>query len=208
MQNSALTELEMSRLIDRYDLLLTHNFLDDIRCQEIIQEADAGESNPATIYGYGEPGYVHDQVRRAARLKLPSTTTEFINYRLMEHRSTIEQHFSIALNDCEEPQFLRYDVGDFFVAHQDGNTGLLRIRSDEERKVSVVIFLNAQSEEADSGTYSGGSLKFSDYRAEPQYSEFELPVNPGMLVAFRSELTHEVTPVTRGKRYSIVSWYR
>jgi predicted 2-oxoglutarate/Fe(II)-dependent dioxygenase YbiX len=31
---------------------------------------------------------------------------------------------------------------------------------------------------------------------------------PGTLVAFRSETTHEVTPVTHGQRYTIVSWYR
>ena len=31
---------------------------------------------------------------------------------------------------------------------------------------------------------------------------------PGTLVAFRAETTHEVTPVTRGERYAIVSWYR
>jgi len=29
-----------------------------------------------------------------------------------------------------------------------------------------------------------------------------------MLVAFRSETTHEVTPVTHGERYSIASWFR
>ena len=31
---------------------------------------------------------------------------------------------------------------------------------------------------------------------------------PGTLVAFRSETTHEVTPVTHGERFSIASWYR
>jgi predicted 2-oxoglutarate/Fe(II)-dependent dioxygenase YbiX len=31
---------------------------------------------------------------------------------------------------------------------------------------------------------------------------------PGTLVAFPSETTHEVTPITHGERLSIVSWYR
>ena len=208
MPNYSLSQPEVSRLIDRYDLRLTPNFLDETMCQKIIQQADACTSNPATVYGHGDFGSVHNRVRKASRLRLPTTTTEFVNYRLMEHKKTIAEHFSISLNDCEEPQFLRYDVGDFFVAHQDGNTGLLQLTSDAERKVSVVIFLNRQSERADSDTYSGGSLKFSDYCAEPPDSEFELPVYAGMLVAFRSELTHEVTPVTQGKRYSIASWYR
>jgi SM-20-related protein len=208
MPSDSLSQSDIVRFIDKYDLLLTPNFLDEVGCQEIIRQADASRSNPATIYGVGELGRVHDGVRKASRLTPPSTTTAFINHRLMEHKKTIEQHFSISLNDCEEPQFLRYDVGGFFVAHQDGNTGLLKLTSDAERKVSVVIFLNRQSERADSDTYSGGSLKFSNYRAKPPYNEFELSAQAGMLVAFRSELTHEVTPVTRGRRYSIVSWYR
>ncbi|MCA1578026.1 MAG: 2OG-Fe(II) oxygenase [Acidobacteria bacterium] len=30
----------------------------------------------------------------------------------------------------------------------------------------------------------------------------------GTLIAFRAETTHEVTPVTHGERYSMVSWFR
>jgi predicted 2-oxoglutarate/Fe(II)-dependent dioxygenase YbiX len=31
---------------------------------------------------------------------------------------------------------------------------------------------------------------------------------PGTLICFRAETTHEVLPVTRGERVSIVSWFR
>jgi len=200
--------MDISRLIAWYDLLLTPNFLDDVTCRQLIQEAQASGSDPATVYGQNDVGQVNDRVRKACRLKMPATTTEFVRQRLIEHKKTIEDRFSVSLNNCEEPQFLRYDVGGFFVAHQDGNTGLIRLTSDAERKVSISLLLNSQSENEVSGTYNGGSLKFSDYRAEPQYSEFHLPIEAGTLVAFRSELTHEVTPITHGERYSIVSWYR
>ena len=198
----------LEQLVDRYGLRLTNNFLDEATCLNIIAAMHASEAKAATIHGYRDSAHVYDRIRKVTRLELPPAIIESVSKRLLDHKRTLEQHFSLSLHDCENPQFLRYNVGDFFVAHQDGNTGLLRLTSDAERKVSVVIFLNGQSEYADSGTYSGGSLKFSDYSAEPPYDEFELPVSPGMLVAFRSELTHEVTPVTRGQRYSIVSWYR
>jgi len=200
--------MEISQLIDKYDLLLTHNFLNAVTCRQLIQEAQAFGSHSATVYGQNDSGHVNDRVRKATRLIMPPATTEFVNDRLMEHKKTVEDRFSISLNSCEEPQFLRYDVGDFFVAHQDGNTGLLQLKSDRERRISVVIFLNQQSAEPHPDSYSGGSLKFTDYRAQPDYREFCLPSEAGTLVAFRSELTHEVTPVTHGKRYSIVSWYR
>lgn len=95
-------------------------------------------------------------------------------------------------------------LGDFFVAHQDGNTGMLRLDT-EARQVSVSIFLNCESETYQADSYCGGALVFSDWRKD---ARFRLAGKPGMLVAFRSEITHEVVPVTDGERYAIVSWYR
>jgi SM-20-related protein len=122
----------------------------------------------------------------------------------MDQRERVAEHFGVRLSRCEEPQFLWYRTGDFFVAHQDGNTGLVRLDSDKSRLVSVSIFLNQQSETAENDSYSGGSLVFSDWRLD---TRFDLAGEAGTLVAFRSEITHEVTPVTHGERYAIVSWY-
>ena len=200
--------MNASELIAKYDLLVAPKFFDDSTCQEIIEQLVGSASTPATVYGASESGAVDERVRRTSRLTPSQTTLEFVTRRLLEYKETIEQHFRISLTDCEAPQFLRYNVGDFFVAHQDGNTGMLRLTTDATRKISITIFLNAQSNEQLGGSYRGGSLKFSNYRADKEYREFELPSEPGLLVAFRSELTHEVTPVTNGERYSIVNWYR
>ena len=92
----------------------------------------------------------------------------------------------------------------YFVAHQDGNTGMLRSER-EERKVSAVIFLNIQSETPEPNAYGGGSLLFHPRGAsEP----FRQTAEGGTLVAFRAETTHEVEPVTHGERFTIASWYR
>jgi SM-20-related protein len=195
-------------LIAKYDLLLTPGFLDESTCQSIIEQTRYSSFVPATVYGRTDSGSVDQRVRKASRLNPSDVTVEFINRRLLEHKPKVERHFQITLQDVEEPHFLRYQVGDFFVAHQDGNTGLIRLNTESDRKISVVIFLNRQTDESMFGTYCGGGLKFSDYLAKPGQREFELPANPGMMVAFRAQLTHEVTPVTRGERYSIVSWYR
>jgi SM-20-related protein len=106
----------------------------------------------------------------------------------------IEAHFGRSLDGFDEPQFLRYGPGDYFVAHQDGNTPSVRDES-RFRKVSVVIFLSAP------GTFGGGSLVL---HADPPLT---LAPPPGTLVAFPSETTHEVLPITHGERLSIVSWY-
>jgi SM-20-related protein len=141
-------------------------------------------------------------VRRTVRVKPAQETVDLIIQKLLACKDAVEQHFVVTLNECEEPQFLRYRIGDFFVAHQDGNTGLLRLDS-ESRRISTLIFLSRESQSPESDAYSGGSLVFSNLR-----NSFHMPAEPGTLVAFRSETTHEVTPVTHGERYSIASWYR
>jgi len=122
----------------------------------------------------------------------------------MDHREKVAEHFGNNLSSCEKPQFLCYRTGDFFVAHQDGNTGLVSLDSDKSRLISVSIFLNRQSATAEIDSYGGGSLVFSDWRLDKR---FDLAGEAGTLVAFRSEVTHEVIPVTHGERYAIVSWY-
>ena len=117
----------------------------------------------------------------------------------MDCATEIEKHFLLKINECENPQFLRYRVGDFFVAHQDGNTGLLRL-DQESRRVSVVIFLSH------SHAHRGGELVFHDYRDQRSFA-FSLE-KPGTLIAFPAEITHEVTPVIIGERFSIACWYR
>jgi predicted 2-oxoglutarate/Fe(II)-dependent dioxygenase YbiX len=68
-----------------------------------------------------------------------------------------------------------------------------------------VLFLSNESETPQAGAHCGGSLVFTDLSSG---SKSRVVGEPGMLIAFRAETTHEITPVTHGERYSIVSWYR
>ena len=151
-------------------------------------EVAAGE--PATVLGSPRPS----SARRATRIAVSENARTAIVGLLEGLKPRIEAHFNRALDGFEAPQFLRYGPGDYFVAHQDGNTPLVHDES-RFRKVSVVIFVSAPD------AYSGGSLVL---HAEPPVT---LAPAPGTLVAFPSETTHEVLPVTRGERLSIVSWY-
>jgi SM-20-related protein len=188
-----------------YDLFLFKDFFDAPTCERIAAEMRAAAGRPASVYGSVESGAVDERVRRAARLSPSRETVEFVRRRLLSCMEEVAAHFGVGLGDCEEPQFLRYRTGDFFVAHQDGNTGLLRLESDAARRVSAIIFLSRQSEAPEPGAYCGGSLVFSDYRGGQ--SNYSLSGEPGTLVAFRSETTHEVTPLTHGERLSIACWY-
>ena len=192
---------------EAFNLYLDRGFFDSRQCGELIAELAVAPEAPATLYGRSQAGAVDERVRKVARLAPSAETVARVTQRLVEARPTIAAHFGIGLAHCEDPQFLRYREGDFFVAHQDGNTGMLLTDKEQSRKVSVVIFLNRQSEVPGPGAYGGGSLVFSEWRAGRKAGRYSLAAEAGMLVAFTADTTHEVTTVTWGDRYSIVSWY-
>ena len=188
------------------DLLLIDSFLERAEREEILAELRGAGGAPATVYSGMPAGRVAPTVRKATRLAPLAATRDFLIGKLRLAMPTIAQRFGAILTQCEEPQFLRYEVGGHFVAHQDGNTPLVHDDS-RHRRVSTVIVLNAQAEEPVTDAFGGGALvmhgRFPDIVARTP-----VPAAPGTLVAFRSETTHEVMPVTHGERYSIVSWYR
>lgn len=188
------------------DLFIIRDYLDAARRAEIVAELKLAGGGAATVYGKQEAGAVEPRVRKATRLAVATETRARLRGQLLERKRPLEEHFGITLSECEEPQFLRYEEGDYFVAHQDGNTPLI-FDDSRHRKVSVVIFLNSQSQEPAPETYGGGALVFHGPYHEPP---LRVPVAaaPGTLVAFRAETTHEVAPVIHGERYTIVSWYR
>jgi SM-20-related protein len=181
------------------DSLLIDAF-DAVACEEIVRELRAAHGAAASVYGKSATGAVDASVRKATRLAAPDDVRDRVIAQLEVQRAAIEEHFGVALDAIEEPQFLRYVTGDYFVAHQDGNTPLLRDDS-RFRKISVVIFLSPPS------AYDGGSLVFHGRYPD---TDLRIPVaaQQGSLVAFPSETTHEVMPLTRGERFTIVSWYR
>ena len=68
--------------------------------------------------------------------------------------------------------------------------------------------MNGEVPEEDPASYAGGSLMFYGLIDDPRTRNHGLPLTAvsGLLVAFRSETVHAVTPVTRGTRFTIVSW--
>ena len=189
------------------DLFVVKQFLEPHHCQEIVAEMKASPADAATVYGRTTTGAVEQNVRQTLRIRPSSTTVEFVTQRFLACKQNLEQHFALTVTELEDPQFLHYREGDFFVAHQDGNTGLLRLDT-ERRRISLIVFLSRESETPQPDAYCGGSLIFTNFRPGTEEGTFRTIGEPGTLVAFRSETTHEVTPVTYGERYSIVSWFR
>lgn len=186
------------------DLFVERGFLDPVALDEVFAAVRASSGRPATVYGRVDAGAVDERVRRTTRVSPPREVEELVRRLLLSRLRAAERHFGLSLSELEEPQFLRYLEGDYFVAHQDGNTGMLRSER-EARKVSAVIFLNSQSENSSPDTYRDGTLVFHPRGAGER---LRFKGEAGTLLLFRAETTHEVEPVTRGERFTVASWYK
>ena len=186
-----------------FNLFLLRNFLDADACASLKAELNLAPTTQAPVYIEGTEGTIHENIRKTTSLHPSVETKSHIHQRLFGQKSALENHFSLNLNDCEPPQFLRYEKGDFFIRHQDGNTHQLDFDHLRVRRISIVVFLNDFSVEPEANCYSGGLLQFYD-----QQSTYGLPGETGLLVAFTAETLHEVSPVMSGERLTIISWFR
>ena len=113
-------------------------------------------------------------------------------------RQVNHDNFDLQLKFVENLQFSEYNEKDngFYGTHNDsGKTGSLHNFVDI-RKLSFTIQLTDESE------YTGGELILYPEGGD----KFVAPKEKGTIVFFESNVSHEVTPVTKGVRHSLVSW--
>jgi predicted 2-oxoglutarate/Fe(II)-dependent dioxygenase YbiX len=178
-----------------FGLFLNRNFLDAESCANLLIEVDSSPTTQAPVYIEGTEGTIHENIRKTTSLHPSDETISRMWNLLFQQKPLLESHFGESLTDCERPQFLRYEKGDFFVRHQDGNTKQLDFDHLRVRRISIVVFLN--------DSFSGGALRFHDGA-----TTFDLQGKAGLLVAFRAEVFHEVAPVMSGERFTMITWFR
>ena len=197
----------------RFGLFVRPGFFDAATCHMLIGEVRRADRDPARVYlRRSEAPEVDVASRKTAIAEVPERIDAVVTRPLEEIRPEIERHFRLTLGAHQPIDFLVYGPGDYFGAHTDGGAA-----SHPEsqptvlaRQVSVVIFLNDASAEtpAPPGQFSGGELTFQlldDPRAKT--AGFPLDAETGLLIAFRSELMHEVKPVLSGERYTVVTFF-
>jgi SM-20-related protein len=176
--------------------------------QRLRAAMEARVAREATVIAGGEQRVIRD-VRRAGSVAMPEDLAALTRGCFERLRPRLETRFSVQLGECEAPQFLRYERGDGFVAHQDsssrpGDDGHLSRRS-----VSLVLFVSGRDTGEDGGEHAGGLLTFFDTSPGATWETCRVPIRAaaGTAVAFPSDLVHEVTPVRRGVRLSAVTWF-
>ena len=180
-------------------VLIRSEFLSYAQCARVRAAMDRGYASSAEIF---DNGYVvNEQVRKTYEVEVEPDIEREVEQAVAGVREDVSRFFGIALTGSEGPGFLRYPPGGFYRAHRDRfeNPG-----DEFPRQISVVLFLSSAAADPVDGGCVGGAL-----RLFPGDDQDPLDIAPvaGTLVAFPSDLLHEVLPVTAGVRDAIVDWF-
>jgi predicted 2-oxoglutarate/Fe(II)-dependent dioxygenase YbiX len=186
------------------------DFLDRDTCERMSKEMIEASGDRATVTVELTQDELAERYRSTTIADVSDDTVSELRDRLLELEGDLERTFGLELDGCEKPQFLLYGEGDFIRPHSDGSHDDEAPDWLKNRAVATVVFLNDQSDEDAPRTFAGGSLNFLDLLSdESRGRSVGLPIAPtaGLLVAFRADVVHEVTEVTRGDRCTAVSWF-
>ncbi|HEY1083710.1 MAG TPA: 2OG-Fe(II) oxygenase [Prosthecobacter sp.] len=176
---------------------LFSNHFTPAECQALIDYALTHPVQTGTI-GHGGKSAVNEGIRRSKVRWLnrhdPQLAAFFARISNMGEQAN-NNGFGFDLRGFREVQFTEYDAGDegHYDWHED-NAWTAGFAT--ERKMSMVIQLSAPAD------YEGGKLELQ--RDSLPADKF---TNQGDVIFFPAFNRHRVTPVTQGKRYSLVTWF-
>ena len=168
-------------------------------CNKIISQANSQNKNKASVSN-------KDSTKRISNITWLNES--WIN-------ETLKPYIDKANQDCgwnlqwdytEKAQFTEYEKGQYYKWHIDQLDKPYGERFDKDwqgkvRKLSVTVSLS------DPEDYEGGRLEF--YTSTPYEQKViscDQILDKGSLVVFPSFIWHQVTPITKGTRKSLVLW--
>ena len=121
-------------------------------------------------------------------------------------RANDEAGWGYEIKAAESSQITRYKKGGFYNFHRDGagcnlskyNNPTNAFMHDHVRKLSMTVLLNK--------SFEGGDFEFTSYGKE-ECIITPVEMNQGDVIVFPSWMEHRVAPVTKGIRYSLVTWF-
>ena len=167
-------------------------------CNKIIRLSEQQNPSHSTI-GSGNKIGVENVVRKSLQSWITlNSETEWLYNRLGNiSRCLNGMHWRYDISGfSEDLQYTRYNEDSFYGWHTD--SGIPTIcdprTSHPQRKLSLTLQLSAPHE------YEGGDFQINATRLNT------CPKEQGLVIVFPSHSLHQVTPVTKGIRRSLVVW--
>jgi PKHD-type hydroxylase len=179
-----------------------HNMFTKEECEQIIAIGSSGKDATPLTYGMTGDMAVSEnnieivgKVRKSPIAWIRSDVEEnvWIFQRLTDYITNInQQFFGYELTEIQSLQFTSYDGKEngFYGKHID-----MMYKGNATRKLSVSVQLSDPSD------YEGGNLVLHTSEAGEHPHKQQ-----GTGIFFPGYTLHEVKPVTKGKRYSLVAW--
>jgi len=192
-----------------FGLLGVQEFLTAEQCRALRDEIARASISPATVREEGSEYGVDEGRRKTRWAEVSPEASGLVVDRLKSLMPEVARRLGVEVSDVQRPQFLLYREGDFFRRHRDRNPDEAAAKFARERRVSAIVFLNAESAQPAPDSYVGGALTLYGLMDDRDGRAIGLPVTgeTGSLIAFPSDMVHEVTPVSHGERYTVVSWF-
>jgi PKHD-type hydroxylase len=169
------------------------NVFNDAECNEIVKIGKSFLIEESKTFG----GIGFNDTRKSKNSWLPPCElTTWIYQRIQDALFEVNKHYEYDLHSIENLQFTEYneEYTGYYDAHIDKFES--EMSPNTHRKLSFSIQLTNENE------YEGGNLLIYSDSKKP----LEAIKQKGSINFFPSFVLHEVTPVTKGTRYSLVSW--
>jgi hypothetical protein len=160
-------------------------------CEKLIEEYSKPEvekEQPFIGQGRDLEKNINLEIRNVLRLPLPlhagigaTLTSVGLN---VNH-----QYWKYHVTHSNQAEFLMYDVKGKYEAHVD----TFHVVSDETRKISCLAILNDD--------FEGGKFYIQN-----GHDKIYPPQEKGDIIIFPSFMLHGVEPVTKGQRFTVITW--
>lgn len=195
------------RIFRALGVFVREAFLSDSFTTQVTDAIGRGAGSPAEEFARNDAAAVDPALRRAWEVPLSDDLSRALDAAVDALRPDLEAAFGVALGTHEGVSALRYPAGAFYRPHRDRRAEPSAFDA-HKRAVSVVMFINGATPQGPA-PFRGGCLRLYECLPEASARDVGLDLAPeaGTLVAFRSDQLHEVTPVTEGERYTLVTWF-
>ena len=168
------------------------DFLSLSQCQKLMRYLETGKPTESELAGNYDENILNKEVRDNKEVTI---NNEKLNNKLkMVFELSNLSIWKYNIQEMEKVKILRYENGGKYKWHTDCGS-----QETSLRKLTAIVQLSDETK------YEGGNLEFgiTDKSGKNNYTA---PRTRGSITIFPAFLSHRVTPITKGKRYSLITW--
>ncbi len=168
------------------------NFLSKNQCVKLMRYLERNEPMISELAGNYDNNIMNKEVRDNQEVKI---NDKKLNNKLkMLFELANHSIFKYNIQELESVKILKYGVGGKYKWHTDSGA-----KETSTRKLTAIVQLS------DETNYEGGDLEFG-ITDETGKNNYTAKRTRGSITIFPAFLSHRVTPITQGTRYSLITW--